>query len=149
MEQHHNGKRNHKIIGRNEAIACGTFIPRETFMKLRISMLALLFALAMGTAFAHGNKVHVRGTVEKISADSVVVKTADGKSLEVKFAASTVFLSRANNEDKPAKAGDLAAGDLVVIHATSKDNILEADEIKFSVAAAAKRATPAPTKPKP
>jgi len=31
-----------------------------------------------GTAFAHGNKVHVRGTVEKISADSVVVKTADG-----------------------------------------------------------------------
>jgi len=65
MEQHHNGKRNHKIIGRNEAIACGTFIPRETFMKLRISMLALLFALAMGTAFAHGNKVHVRGTSKK------------------------------------------------------------------------------------
>ena len=149
MEQHHNGKRNHKIIGRNEAIACGTFIPRETFMKLRISMLALLFALAMGTAFAHGNKVHVRGTVEKISADSVIVKTADGKSVEVKFAASTVFLSRANNEDKPAKAGDLAAGDLVVIHATPKNNILEADEIKFSVAAAAKRATPAPAKPKP
>jgi len=116
-------------------------------MKLRISMLALLFALAMGTAFAHGNKVHVRGTVEKINADSVVVKTADGKSVEVKFAASTVFLSRANNEDKPGKASDLAAGDLVVIHATAKDNILEADEIKFSVAA--KRATPAPTKPKP
>ena len=118
-------------------------------MKVRLSLLALLFALATGTAFAHGNKVHVRGTVEKISADSVVVKTADGKSVEVKIAASSVFLSRANNEDKPAKAGDLAAGDLVVIHATSKDNILEADEITFSVAAAAKRATPAPTKPKP
>src|SRR6202158_1953128 len=149
MEQHHSGKRNHKIIGRNEAIACGTFIPRETFMKLRISMLALLFALAMGTAFAHGNTVHIRGTVEKISADSVVVKAADGKSVEVKIAASTVFLSRANNEDNPAKGGDLAAGDLVVIHATPKDNILEADEVKFSVAAAAKRASPAPTKPKP
>jgi hypothetical protein len=118
-------------------------------MKLRISSLTLLFALAMGTAFAHGNKVHIRGTVEKISADSVVVKTADGKSVEVKFAASTLFLSRANNEDKPAKAGDLVAGDLVVIHATPKDNILEADEIKFSVAAAAKRATSAPAKPKP
>ncbi len=117
-------------------------------MKLRISSLALLFALAMGTALAHGNKVHVRGTVEKISADSVVVKTADGKSVEVKFAASTVFLSRANNEDKPAKAGDLAAGDLVVIHATPKDKTLEADEIKFSGPAAAKTATPAPQKPK-
>ncbi len=90
----------------------------ETLMKVRLSLLALLFALATGTAFA-------------------------------KIAASSVFLSRANNEDKPAKAGDLAAGDLVVIHATPKDNILEADEIKFSVAAAAKRATPAPTKPKP
>jgi hypothetical protein len=117
-------------------------------MKLRLSLLALSFALVTGPAFGHGNKVHVRGTVEKISADSVVVKTADGKSVEVKIAASTVFLSRSNNEDKPAKAGDLAAGDLVVIHATPKDNMLEADEIKFSGPAAAKPGTPAPQKPK-
>src|SRR5438876_10653759 len=101
-------------------------------MKLRISSLALLFALAMGTALAHGNKVHVRGTVEKISADSVVVKTADGKSVEVKFAASTGFLSRANNEDKPANAVDLAAGDLFAIYPTPKYKTLEADEIQFS-----------------
>ena len=117
-------------------------------MKLRLSWLALLFAVVAGTAFAHGNRVHVRGTIEKIGADSVVVKAADGKSVEVKFAASTVFLSRSNNEDKPAKAGDLAVGDVVVIHATPKDNTLEADEIKFSGPAAAKTATPAPQKPK-
>ena len=117
-------------------------------MKLRLSLLVLLSAVAMGAAFAHGSRVHVKGTVEKIGADSVVVKTADGKSVEVKFAASTVFLSRSNNEDKPAKAEDLAAGDLVVIHATPKDKILEADEIKFSVPAAAKTAVTAPAKPK-
>jgi hypothetical protein len=117
-------------------------------MKLRLSSLAILFALVIGTAFAHGNKVHVKGTVEKISASSVVVKTMDGKSVEVKFSASTIFLSRSNNEDKPAKASDLAAGDLVVIHATPKENTLEADEIKFSVPAAAKPAMPAPAKPK-
>src|SRR5258708_39498768 len=117
-------------------------------MKVRLCFLALVFALVGGSALAHGNKVHVRGRVEKISADSVVVKTADGKSVEVKFAASTVFLSRANNEDKPAKAGDLAAGDLVVIHATPKDKTLQADEIKFSGPARAKTATPAPHKPK-
>jgi len=111
--------------------------------------MALLLAFVMGTAFAHGNKVHVRGTVEKISADSVFVKTSDGKSVEVKFAASTVFLSRSNNEDKPAKASDLGAGDLVVIHATSNDKTLEADEIKFSVPTAAKAAIPASAKPKP
>ncbi len=117
-------------------------------MKLRLTTLALLFALATGAAFAHGNKVHVSGTVEKISTDSLVVKTADGKSVEVKFAASTVFVSRSNNEDKPAKAGDLAAGDLVVIHATPKDNSLQADEIKFSVPTTIKPAMPAPAKPK-
>ena len=111
-------------------------------MKLRLSSLGLLIVLVASIAFAHGTKVHVRGTVEKVSADSLVVKTADGKSVEVKIAASTVFLSRSNNEDKPAKASDLAAGDLVVIHATPKDNTLEADEIKFSVPAA-------PAKPKP
>jgi hypothetical protein len=118
-------------------------------MKVRLSLLTLWFALVTGTAFAHGNKVHVRGTVEKISADSVVVKTADGKPVEVKFAASTVFLSRSNNEDKPAKAGDLAPGDLVVIHATPRGITLEADEIKFSVPAQPKGTSPGTPKPKP
>ena len=118
-------------------------------MKLRLWPPALLMALVATVAFAHGTKVHVRGTVEKVGADSVVVKTADGKSVEVKIAASTVFLSRSNNEDKPAKASDLAAGDLVVIHARPKDKNLEADEIKFSIPTAPKSAPPAPAKPKP
>ncbi len=115
---------------------------RETLMKLRLFLLALLFSIAAGMALAHGTKVHVRGTVEKISADSVLIKTAEGKSVEVKYVSSTVFLSRANNEDKPAKAGDLATGDLVVIHATPKNNTLEADEIKFSLPNAGKGAAP-------
>ncbi len=117
-------------------------------MKLRLFLVSLFFAVVMGAAFAHGNKVHVKGTVEKIGADAVLVKTADGKSVEVKFAPATVFLSRSNNEDKPAKASDLAAGDLVVIHATPKDKILEADEVKFSVPTAAKTAVRPPAKPK-
>jgi Domain of unknown function (DUF5666) len=118
-------------------------------MKLRLGSLAFLITLVTSVAFAHGTKVHVRGTVEKVSADSLVVKTADGKSVEVKIAASTIFLSRSNNEDKPAKASDLAAGDLVVIHATPKDNNLEADEIKFSAPPTPKSAAGAPAKPKP
>jgi hypothetical protein len=117
-------------------------------MKLRLFLLGLLLAVVASTTFAHGNKVHVKGRVEKIGADSVLVKTSDGQSVEVKFAATTVFLSRSNNEDKPAKASDLAAGDLVVIHATPKDKILEADEVKFSVPTAAKTAVPALAKPK-
>ena len=148
MEQRHGGNRNHKIITRNEPDHDGVGFARERFMKLRLSLLGLVFAVVVGTAFAHGNKVHVKGTVEKIGADSVAVKTADGKTVEVKFAATTIFLSRSNNEDKPAKASDLAAGDLVVIHATPKDKILEADEIKFSVPAAVKTGALVPAKRK-
>ena len=126
-------------------------------MKLRLFSLALLFVFVASIALAHGNKVHVSGTVEKISAESVLVKTRDGKSVEVKLVASTVYLSHVAdktakpadlNEDKSAKLSDVAVGDLVVIHATPKDNGLEADEVKFSVPGAAKPATPAPAKPK-
>jgi Domain of unknown function (DUF5666) len=127
----------------------GPSFQRESFMKLRLNALAILFVLVAGSAFAHGHKVHVRGTVERISADSLVVKTADGKTVEVKFNAATIFLSRSQNEDKPARASELAVGDLVVIHATPKDNRLEADEVKFAVPSAAKPAMPASAKPKP
>jgi hypothetical protein len=126
-------------------------------MKIRLFLTALLLVLATGLVFAHGNKVHVSGTVEKVSPDSVVVKTRDGKSVEVKLVASTVYLSHMMvkidkpadpNADKPAKQSDIAVGDLVVIHATPKDNALEADEVKFSVPRAAKPASSATAKPK-
>jgi len=126
-------------------------------MKIRLLLTVLLLVLATGLVFAHGNKVHVSGTVEKVTSDSVVVKTRDGKSVEVKLVASTVYLSHMMvkidkpadpNADKPAKQSDIAVGDLVVIHATPKDNALEADEVKFSVPRAAKPATPATAKPK-
>lgn len=115
-------------------------------MKLRFLAVALLLAVAGGVSFAHGDKVHVRGTVEKIAADSVRVKTPEGKTVEVKLAASTIYVLHATKmlddeeggvrikkgQDQPAKLGDLAVGDLVVIHATPKGNALEADEVRFS-----------------
>jgi hypothetical protein len=116
-------------------------------MRVRVLIMAICFALAAGSAFAHGDKVHVIGTIDKINPDSVLVKTKEGKSVEVKLTASTVYVLRSNNQDKPAKASDLAVGDLVVIHATPKDSILEGDEIKFSVPHAPKAAAPAPSKP--
>ncbi len=119
-------------------------------MKARLLMLTLLLGLAGGLTLAHGTKVHVRGTVEKISADSLQVKTPDGKTVEVKLVASTVYLLHAAEKqakpsdasaNKPAKVADLAVGDLVVIHATPKGNMLEADEVKFSVPGANKAAS--------
>lgn len=117
-------------------------------MRLRSVMIALLLTLGCSTAFAHGTKVHIVGTVEKINGDSVVVKTQDGKAVEVKLVASTVYVVRSENQDKPAKLADLATGYLVVIHATSKDSGLEAEQVKFSVKSAPKPVTPPASKPK-
>jgi len=53
--------------------------------KLRFLSLLAILALSITTTFAHGDKKHVVGTLEKVSADSVTVKTSDGKSVEVKL----------------------------------------------------------------
>jgi hypothetical protein len=113
-------------------------------MKMKLRSLAVLLSIGLiaGTALAHGDKKHVVGTVEKTSADSVTVKTADGKSVEVKLVSTTTVLLRSGNADKPAKLSDIAVGDRVVIHATSKGDTLEATEVRFSAPAAAATSKP-------
>lgn len=110
-------------------------------MKLKWLTLALSIALAAGAAWAHGNKVHIRGKVEKVGADSLQVKTVEGKSVEVKLVGSTIYIQHMaakpgnpadTNDNRPAKLADVAVGDSVVIHATPKGGTLEADEVKFS-----------------
>jgi hypothetical protein len=124
-------------------------------MKAKWITLTLALVFAAGMVWAHGNKVHIRGKVEKIGADSLQVKTVEGKSVEVKLVASTVYIQHMavkpgeppdTNENRPAKLADVAVGDAVVIHATPKDGTLEADEVKFSAPESNKVA--AATKPK-
>src|SRR6266436_3504547 len=109
--------------------------------KLRIVSLLALFAFIASITFAHGDKKHVMGTLEKINADSVVVKQSDGKSVEVKLVSGTMYVSR---DGKAAKLSDLAVGDRVVIHATPTGDTLSADEVKFSP----QESTKGPTAPK-
>jgi hypothetical protein len=111
-------------------------------IKPKLLTFVAIAGLLASVALAHGDKKHIVGTLEKINADSVVVKTAAGQSVEVKLVASTTYVSRVGNEDKSAKVSDLAVGNRVVIHATPKGETLEANEVKFSApsssAAAAK-----------
>jgi hypothetical protein len=106
----------------------------KSFGKMRIHALAvvMMIALSGAIALAHGDKKHVIGTVEKVTADSVVVKTATGKSVEVKLLPSTIFIYRDGNDDRPGKQGELAVGNRVVIHATPRGELLEANEVRFS-----------------
>ena len=113
---------------------------------MRKVALAVLVTLVFSVVvLAHGDKKHVMGTVEKINADSLVIKQKNGTSVMVKLASSTVFLEHTKGADKtapdkPAQASDLAVGDLVVIHATPREGGLEANEVKFSTAPSAKAA---------
>jgi hypothetical protein len=125
-------------------------------MRANWLMLALALALAGSAVFAHGNKVHVKGTVARIGDDSLQVRTPEGKTVEVKLVASTVYVLHTRtkpgdasdaNENKPAKLADLAVGDAVVIHATPKDGNLEADEVRFS-APSTNRMASAASRPK-
>ena len=108
-------------------------------MKLRWIALLIAFALA-APAFAHGDKKHVIGTVEKLSAQAITVKTKEGKLVDVKLAPTTAYVT---SDDKPAKFADLAVGQRVVIHADSKGSDLIAATVKFaSTAATAAAASP-------
>src|SRR5579859_7767064 len=111
-------------------------------MRARLFTLMAALVLTASVAMAHGEKKHVVGTLEKINADSVIVRTADGKTVEIKLLPNTMYVSRVGSEDKSAQLSELAVGDRVVIHATPKGETLEASEIKFSTKSAAATAKP-------
>jgi len=102
-------------------------------MKFRLIALLLAVLVAL-PAFAHGDKKHVIGTIAKISPEAVMVKTQEGKSVEVKLATTTMYVT---NDGKPAKFADVAVGQRVVIHATPKGAELIADELKFAASGSA------------
>jgi hypothetical protein len=113
-------------------------------MKQRVFTLLLSFLCVAITLSAHGDKKHVIGTIEKLNSGSVTVRTRDGKSVQVKLVASTVYVALIATERKPAALSDLAVGENVVIHATPKGEDLEADEVRFSAAGTAGSATSKP-----
>jgi hypothetical protein len=114
-------------------------------MKRQFFALFLSLLFAAVAVLAHGTKTHVIGTIQKLDSSAVTVKTREGKIVEVKLVASTVYVARVATADKPAAFSDLAVGENVVIHATPKGDDLEADEVRFSTGPS--RPAPAKTQP--
>jgi hypothetical protein len=109
-------------------------------MKTLCLSLMVAFAVAL-PALAHGNKKHVMGTLEKITASAVTVRISDGKSVEVKLAPTTMYVDK---NGKAAKFADLAPGQRVIIHATPKGTDLIANEVKFAPPTSAASSAAAP-----
>ena len=106
-------------------------------MQVRVLILALILAMAAAVTMGHGEQKHVLGTVAKISVDAVMVKTVDGKTVEVKLVSKTTYVHK---DGKAAQVSELAVGDRVVIHAMPHGDTLEAMEVKFTKPAKAAHA---------
>ncbi len=105
-------------------------------MNIHITRRVLCLALALtpAIALAHGGLEHVRGTVSKISDQSMTVTTTAGKSVEILLDSTTTY-ARA---DKPIQKSDLKVGDRVVIHAAEKGTTLTAHTVEVGVGGAKK-----------
>ena len=108
-----------------------------TRLKFQVAILAIVsLALLPTIATAHGGEEHVTGTVTKISATSVTVKTTAGKTVDVGFDAKTTY-ARAK---QPIEKTDIKVGDRVVIHAMEMNEKLVAHTVEMGIATAPKHA---------
>ena len=102
--------------------------------------LSLTAALALGLlaaagALAHGKDgVHLQGTLEKREGTTLVVKTREGKAVEVMMGADT----KVERSGAPSSPEQLRVGERVVVHARRMDNgMLHAQLVKVGKQAAA------------
>jgi uncharacterized protein DUF5666 len=91
------------------------------------SFVLMTVLLLTALVHAHGNAVHVLGTVTAVSEVSISVKTTTGETKVVTIDAETKFLKG----DSAAALGDIHVGDRVVIHAHSHEGKLHAAEVKL------------------
>jgi hypothetical protein len=97
-------------------------------MRAAVSVLCMILVVALpaGVCWAHGDHVHVMGTVVKIKPDSITIKTISGDEKTVKLLSTTKFLK----SNSTSNFSDLKVGDRVVVHAKANGPALEATEVK-------------------
>jgi len=103
-------------------------------MKARVLVLVVCISLAAVAAMAHGGEEHVMGTVTKVTANSITVKTTTKEPVTVGVVPATKFTMG----KMAMKIDGLKVGDRVVIHANEpKEGTLVADTVDFSTPKAA------------
>jgi hypothetical protein len=93
---------------------------------MRLWMVSAIVAWIFGaTAMAHEGGMHTRGTVKEITADRIVLTTAEGKDVGVAMDAETRIL----RGHRPIGPADVRTGERVVVHAANRDGKLEATQV--------------------
>lgn len=98
-------------------------------LRLAATLFSLMLSLS-AIAFAHGDQQHILGTVTKVEAGSISVKTTAGEIKTVMVMPTTKFLKGT----AAVSLQDVKVGDRVVIHAKPEGNMLHATEVKIGEA---------------
>lgn len=106
-------------------------------MKRAFGFVVALVFTATIAGFAHGNAVHVRGTVTQINGKSVTVQPATKGAKVVTF--TVADYTEIDRGTKVASLADLKVGDRVVVEIPKGKT--EAESIKIGAAAAKPTAT--------
>ena len=107
------------------------YIRIDGFRKGALVMALFLVLASVQMAFGHEGSEHVMGTVSKVSTQSVIVKTTDGKVVEVGLNAKTTC----TRNDKKVALTDMKVGDRVMIEAKEVNEKFVADSVKLGNAA--------------
>jgi hypothetical protein len=103
-------------------------------MRKAIRMAAAIAFLVAPAAWAHEGGIHARGILQRIGAESIAIKTAEGdRSFSLTPATSFARGGR------PAAREDLRTGDRVVVHAHERNGQWEATQVWAAPAADATR----------
>src|ERR1700722_2705062 len=80
---------------------------------MRKIAIAALIALAVGPAFAQsppaGTPTRIRGTVDKLDGQNLMVKSRDGQTLTIELAANVAVITLVKKSIADIKAGDYVA----------------------------------------
>jgi hypothetical protein len=103
-----------------------------TNMVKQVGILVLLMTVTLpGIAAAHGEGLHVFGTITALDTAEIQVLTIEGKTVSIHTAAETKY----RNKGKRAGGDVPKVGDRVAVDVTEKDGKLMATEVQFSSSA--------------
>lgn len=102
----------------------------------RTQLVMALVALAAAPALAHEHGGHAVGIVREVSAERIVIETADGHRVTFSVTKDTRF----TRSGAPARPEDVKPGERAAVHGERHGETLSALRVKLG----AERAVPAP-----
>ena len=103
-----------------------------TNMVKQVGILVLLMTVTLpGIAAAHGEGLHVFGTITALDTAEIQVLTIEGKTVSIHTVAETKY----RNKGRSGGGNVPKVGDRVAVDVTEKDGKLKAAEVQFSSSA--------------